>query len=268
MPGAPPATTRPDVAATTGIAEMSRPVDLSTLAAEIVREHEAVRRAAASALQHARRAGELLIQVQDQVGHGRWSTWLKANFPSSARTARLYQQVARGWSELEAKANGNALPLRDAARLLAAPSPGRGVRLRARHEMELRRMREQAPQSDDEQSDGARAEPALGNGPDMHAEQGVRVQAEQSTQDVPTLGRWWENKPKTASEHRDLTLRALQAGQEAWGVLASIVDTDMLVEVLSPAERVQYADVAREGAEHLAAFAERLASPAALEGES
>ncbi|MDP2957312.1 MAG: DUF3102 domain-containing protein, partial [Longimicrobiales bacterium] len=75
--------------------------DLPTLAAEIVREHEAAASAAQSALSHARRAGELLIEARRQVGHGGWTAWLKENFPASDRTARLYMQVARWWPELE-----------------------------------------------------------------------------------------------------------------------------------------------------------------------
>jgi len=99
--------------------------DLPTLAAEIVREHEAATSAARSALGHARRAGELLIEARRQVGHGGWTAWLAENFPASARTARLYMQVARGWTELGAGDNGNALPIREAARLLAEPKAER-----------------------------------------------------------------------------------------------------------------------------------------------
>lgn len=98
---------------------------LPTLAVGIREEHEAAVSAARSALDHARKAGELLIQAKAQLAHGEWTPWLGANFPASPRTARLYMRVAERWPELAATQNGNALPIREAAKLLAeskAPS--------------------------------------------------------------------------------------------------------------------------------------------------
>jgi hypothetical protein len=42
------------------------------------------------ALNYALEAGELLIQQKEQIGHGNFLVWLKANVPFSDRTARRY----------------------------------------------------------------------------------------------------------------------------------------------------------------------------------
>ena len=95
-----------------------------TLAGQINAEHEACCRAAFSALEHARTAGELLIQAKEEAGHGAWLPWLTKNCPSiSERSAQGYMRVARRWPELESKAQRIAdLPLRGALALLAEPT--------------------------------------------------------------------------------------------------------------------------------------------------
>jgi hypothetical protein len=64
---------------------------LAALAAEINTEHAL---AEASSVQHAIRCGELLLVVQRAVPYGQWGTWLRQNVKFSARTARLYMQLA------------------------------------------------------------------------------------------------------------------------------------------------------------------------------
>jgi hypothetical protein len=77
---------------------------LVALAAEIEAEHAATQEAAQSALEHAVRCGELLIQAKAQVGHGDWLPWLEANCSFRPRTARAYMQLARAMPTLpEAK---------------------------------------------------------------------------------------------------------------------------------------------------------------------
>jgi hypothetical protein len=46
------------------------------------------------AKEHARRSGLALVQAKRLVAHGQWMPWLRANFEKSARTARLYMQLA------------------------------------------------------------------------------------------------------------------------------------------------------------------------------
>jgi hypothetical protein len=74
-----------------------------------------------SALQHAKRAGDLLRQARAHCEHGSWLPWLREHCPSvSPRTAQAYMRIAREWPTLEAKAQRVAyLPVREALDLLA-----------------------------------------------------------------------------------------------------------------------------------------------------
>jgi len=92
-----------------------------TLAAEIVRAHDAVCRAVQSGVEHARRAGNLLIEAKAGVEHGTWLDWLAAHCPTvPERTAQAYMRIARAWPTLEAKAPRVAdLPMRQVLALLA-----------------------------------------------------------------------------------------------------------------------------------------------------
>lgn len=67
---------------------------LDALAVEIREETAAADQDWRSALGHAIRAGELLLEAKERVGHGHWLPWLEANFPDSDRTARLYMRLA------------------------------------------------------------------------------------------------------------------------------------------------------------------------------
>ena len=49
---------------------------------------------AQSAIEAAVEAGRLLIEAKDQVGHGGWLPWLKANTSVSERTAQYYMKLA------------------------------------------------------------------------------------------------------------------------------------------------------------------------------
>jgi Protein of unknown function (DUF3102) len=94
------------------------------LAAQINAEHEAAFGKAREALEHARRAGELLLQAKGAVGHGKWLPWLKTNCKFSERTAQAYMRLASQWDRLQSKSAAVAdLPLRDALELLADKSP-------------------------------------------------------------------------------------------------------------------------------------------------
>jgi hypothetical protein len=96
---------------------------LADLASEIGEAHRQCVAAASSALEYARRAGELLIEAKARVAHGEWLPWLKANFDFSEKTAQNYMRLAREWPKLvEANPQRVAdLSCREALRLLAAP---------------------------------------------------------------------------------------------------------------------------------------------------
>ena len=63
-------------------------------------------------------AGRLLIQAKDQVGHGGWLRWLKANTSVSERTAQYYMKLARDPSKSAIIAD---LTLDGALKLLGTP---------------------------------------------------------------------------------------------------------------------------------------------------
>src|SRR5262249_3753186 len=100
---------------------INRSNSLADLAARINAAHEAAAAALKSSVIHAMQAGDLLIEAKKQVDNGEWLPWLKANFPFSDRTARLYMQVARSRADIEVKlATVADLTLRD---VLAEPGP-------------------------------------------------------------------------------------------------------------------------------------------------
>lgn len=71
-------------------------IALEFLAAQINSEHASGLDNARSAVEHARRAGELLLQAKQRLRHGEWLPWLETNCPDvSARSATGYMQVAR-----------------------------------------------------------------------------------------------------------------------------------------------------------------------------
>ncbi len=92
--------------------------DLTTLAAEIRREHEKAEADYQSAFAHAIRAGALLIEAKAQVKHGEWLPWLKANFPGSVRSAQGYMRLAEHAPECATVAHSG---IKGALKQLAAP---------------------------------------------------------------------------------------------------------------------------------------------------
>lgn len=85
------------------------------LASQISAEHRAGLSDAQSAIQHARRAGELLLQARQQIERREWLPWLTAHCPEiPERTARRYMQIGRH-PELDADS------VREAILKLAAP---------------------------------------------------------------------------------------------------------------------------------------------------
>ena len=101
---------------------------LAPIAADINREHRAAQEHATAAIQHARRAGELLLEAKAALQHGDWSAWIDQHFDGSERTAQRYMRLSRHWHELEAKAPRVAdLTLNAAEALLAEPKPASDV---------------------------------------------------------------------------------------------------------------------------------------------
>lgn len=101
------------------------PSEPAGLADRINAEHAAVLVGARMALEHARAAGELLLEARHRCPYGTWLPWLREHVTFSERTAQSYMRVARRWPELEAQNAQSAadLSLDGALRLLAAPTP-------------------------------------------------------------------------------------------------------------------------------------------------
>jgi hypothetical protein len=82
------------------------PLDLGP---QIDAEHHAARTAAHSALEHARRAGELLAEAKQQLPHGQWLPWLREHTSVNERTASGYMRIHREWPRLAGEANRHAI---------------------------------------------------------------------------------------------------------------------------------------------------------------
>lgn len=92
------------------------------IAAEIIAAHKAANTAARSALEHARVAGEKLIEAKANIGHGQWLPWVAEHLPMiTERTVQNYMKVATHWGDLEKRNGVSGLPLRDVLKLLAEP---------------------------------------------------------------------------------------------------------------------------------------------------
>ena len=94
---------------------------LVSLAAQINAAHENACSSVRTALEHAREAGDLLLEAKRQLGHGAWLRWLRQHCTAvSERTAQKYMQLARELPRLTAKAPRVAdLSLREAIHLVS-----------------------------------------------------------------------------------------------------------------------------------------------------
>ncbi len=97
---------------------------LDVLAQRINDEHRACEAAANTAVDHAIRAGEMLVEVKEKSRHGEWIPWLEQNFVGGVRTAQSYMKLYSRRDELAEMRNGVAhLPMREALRAIAKPMP-------------------------------------------------------------------------------------------------------------------------------------------------
>src|SRR5690242_10921459 len=78
---------------------------LKRLARNIMAEHRKALAGCKAALEHARRAGELLIQAKAQLSHGEWLPWLADNCDLQRRMVNVYMQIAREWPRVEEFSN-------------------------------------------------------------------------------------------------------------------------------------------------------------------
>ena len=95
---------------------------LPGLTARINEEHAQCEAAARTALEHAFKVGELLVEAKAQVSHGQWVPWVEANCSFSTRTAQGYMRVFSRRAELSKTQRAAPLSLRGALAVLAAPA--------------------------------------------------------------------------------------------------------------------------------------------------
>jgi hypothetical protein len=94
------------------------------IAEEIRRELDAADIDFRSGVQHAIRAGELLLEVKQRVVHGQWLPWVAENVPLSARHAqRLMQLAANATSVAHLETINEAVAVLAEPKALPAPQP-------------------------------------------------------------------------------------------------------------------------------------------------
>jgi hypothetical protein len=99
------------------------PVPLDMLAVRIREEVAGVVAGLRSSLEHARAAGDLLLQAKVQMDHGDWGGWLEKTSLVSQRTAEAYMRIAGRWDSIRSKSQRTAdLTISHALKLLAKPS--------------------------------------------------------------------------------------------------------------------------------------------------
>lgn len=78
------------------IVKIQASTSIANLASEINAAHQMASKLAGEAIDHAKRAGELLIEVKEQLPHGQFQTWLHENVSVSVRQAQRYMAAALG----------------------------------------------------------------------------------------------------------------------------------------------------------------------------
>jgi len=72
---------------------------LRELAEQANQHHREVKMAWRGALEHAKQAGDALLEARRITGRrGKWGRWVRSNFEASMETARIYQRIARNWN--------------------------------------------------------------------------------------------------------------------------------------------------------------------------
>lgn len=81
---------------------MSTNLVLNTTAVEINRLHHAAQRSAGEALQLAKQAGDLLLEVKEKLGHGEFLPWLAEHCEVGERQAQRYMRLSKNWEAISA----------------------------------------------------------------------------------------------------------------------------------------------------------------------
>ena len=76
---------------------------LPVLVVEIIAAHDGAQHAARMSLEHAAKAGALLLEAKAAVPHGQWRDWMRSNITFSEPTAQIYMRLARHHTADETK---------------------------------------------------------------------------------------------------------------------------------------------------------------------
>jgi len=103
---------------------LTGPAELHSLAEQINEQHDKCKVALTAGVEHAIKAGTLLTEAKQRVGHGGWLAWIQDNCNFSQRTVQAYMRVARNAAMLEERNAQRVadLSFRQALRQLAEPT--------------------------------------------------------------------------------------------------------------------------------------------------
>ena len=76
--------------------------ELTAISTQINSAHRECLSAMRSSIDHAIKAGDLLVQAKALVNHGDWLNWVSDNCSFSERTARAYMRVAKNKTAITA----------------------------------------------------------------------------------------------------------------------------------------------------------------------
>jgi len=96
---------------------------LETIIAQINNHHRLAFRQANDAVENAKAAGLLLLQVKASMPHGQWTAWVKANLEVSDRQAQRYIAVAQGKTVPLRKLAGKTDTVSDLKKGIFVPLP-------------------------------------------------------------------------------------------------------------------------------------------------
>ena len=109
-------------------------VTLDSLAANIRIEHGRAVALARDALDHALKAGRLLIEAKAKLAHGAWLPWLETNCPEiQKRQVQRYIRLAEKVPALSKASRETHLSIRGALALLAESKPEQESQSREDH---------------------------------------------------------------------------------------------------------------------------------------
>lgn len=102
---------------------MTTTLSTVSLADGINREHQSAIAAASTALEHARRCGELLLQAKAEIDHGGFLPWIAEHCDVGERQARNYMRIAEHWDAISNRQRASDLSVRQALALTHVREP-------------------------------------------------------------------------------------------------------------------------------------------------